>query len=1199
MAIQSLSELIEVDERFKNSINLQLDLKKADRALGYIPTKPSVAILKSYLSSIIGNREKATVLIGPYGKGKSHLLLVLLTILTLDRNDYNEKIVLKIADSIKEVDDSVAKTIIEIWESNKKFLPIIISSTQGDLNQAFLLGLNDAIKTAGLLDIIPETYYTEAVKIIRQWENEYKETYEKFKKRISEEHIGYKEFISNLIMCNKNALDLFKEIYPDLTSGSQFNPLVNTEILNLYKNINDIICTEYGFGGIYIVFDEFSKFIESHDKNAVSNDMKILQDVCELSTDSSENQIHITLVTHKSIKEYGNVLSHTIINAFTGIEGRIQERFFVSSSKNNYELIQNAINKDSVKLEELEKQEDVFKQKYIDSCYSIPAFKAMFKYEDFENIVARGCFPLTPVSAYILLNISEKVAQNERTLFTFISKNEPLSMANYIKKHISEKGWYIGAEVIYDYFKNIFRKDIANVSVHSEWLKAEYALSQVKKPECKKMIKVLALLNIINKPNEMPSISEILSLGICIRNNGQEILDELSENQLIYKKSSTGYFVFKSSVGADLKKEIKKARTLLGDNVNICKTISQASEIDYVVPKQHNQIHSMTRYFDYKFMHYEGFLKIAKSDYLFDEKFADGCIIRLICNENEIELNNKRIEEKLEQLSDERIIVLKPKNFYDINQILKDYIIIQDMKSNKTFLDENKVLINELDIYEEDITFDIERYIINSFETETGTCSIITFNGAEAIIEGEDDINRIVSRICDRYYSMTPSINNELINKRLISSSPIKKARKAIIEYILDGNSDESFYNGTNPEATIFRAVMKNTGILSGVPDTVINTVLNEITTFIDDCEECKKDFTQIIQTLISAPYGIRMGVIPIYLAHMLSVRDDDIVIYLGKKEEEMTSDTILNLCERPQEYFLYVERGTKEKEVYLDELQRLFEVGLIYKKRGARLNHITFAMQRWFKALPQITRSFKVGNNLNDRNLPIDAIIKYKSMIQRADINPYELVLKNIPSLFGKEGDLKSVIREIETVKQLLENYLDIEIIETLKRTKNIFGGNETDDAASLLDAWYTDQSQMSKDGLFSNQVSGLMNYISSLNTYDDNVVIKKMAKIVTDIHIENWNDNSIVEFTEELQKIKNEVENIHDEELSKPAKNKLLFVDSNSKEVIRYYDNVSENVGYLLRNTISEALDEFGETISINDKIAVLVEMLEKVLK
>lgn len=46
-----------------------------------VSVKASVDILKIYLDSIESNIGKATILIGPYGKGKSHLVLILLCLL--------------------------------------------------------------------------------------------------------------------------------------------------------------------------------------------------------------------------------------------------------------------------------------------------------------------------------------------------------------------------------------------------------------------------------------------------------------------------------------------------------------------------------------------------------------------------------------------------------------------------------------------------------------------------------------------------------------------------------------------------------------------------------------------------------------------------------------------------------------------------------------------------------------------------------------------------------------------------------------------------------------------------------------------------------------------------------------------------------------------------------------------------------------
>ena len=329
-------------------------------------------------------------------------------------------------------------------------------TTQGDLNQAFLVGLNDALKREKLTNITPDTFYTYAVTTINRWKKDYPETYNSLYKLLKEQKMSVSRLISALKNCDESALNIFKNIYPALTSGSEFNPLVSSEVLPMYKNIADKLVEEYGYSGIYIVFDEFSKYIEGQDKKAVGNNMKLLQDMCELANASKNAKIYITMVAHKSIKEYGKFLSVDIINSFTGIEGRIKEVLFVTSSKNNYELIQNAIEKEESYLQAPQVARYISNEA-IDAAYKLPAFSE-FTRQDFENIVVKGCYPLSSITAYLLLNVSEKVAQNERTLFTFISKDEQFSVAHMVKTMSDNRNWIIDADLVYDYFKSLFKK---------------------------------------------------------------------------------------------------------------------------------------------------------------------------------------------------------------------------------------------------------------------------------------------------------------------------------------------------------------------------------------------------------------------------------------------------------------------------------------------------------------------------------------------------------------------------------------------------------------------------------------------------------------------------------------------------------------------------------------------------------------------
>ena len=81
------SDFIEINEKFQTSINLEYDLNKIEKVRSYIPTEQSVKILGTFLRSFYFNKEtqnRASVLIGPYGRGKSHLLLVLAALTSMD-----------------------------------------------------------------------------------------------------------------------------------------------------------------------------------------------------------------------------------------------------------------------------------------------------------------------------------------------------------------------------------------------------------------------------------------------------------------------------------------------------------------------------------------------------------------------------------------------------------------------------------------------------------------------------------------------------------------------------------------------------------------------------------------------------------------------------------------------------------------------------------------------------------------------------------------------------------------------------------------------------------------------------------------------------------------------------------------------------------------------------------------------------------
>lgn len=96
-------------------------------------------------------------------------------------------------------------------------------------------------------------------------------------------------------------------------------------------------------------------------------------------------------------------------------------------------------------------------------------------------------------------------------------------------------------------------------------------------------------------------------------------------------------------------------------------------------------------------------------------------------------------------------------------------------------------------------------------------------------------LSRELSEICGQLYYLTPVINNEMVNKRVLNSQNMK-GRDIVVAWILE-NSDKNeipAISGYGPEVSIFNSAFKRTGLYkcANVSDNGITSVLDFINGF-------------------------------------------------------------------------------------------------------------------------------------------------------------------------------------------------------------------------------------------------------------------------------------------------------------------------------------------------------------------------------
>lgn len=1203
------TDFISVDEKFQYSINLELDLNKLSKLNSYIPTSFSIEILKDFINSIYyDSSERATFLVGPYGKGKSHLMLVLTAILSLQKDKVDEfnnllsdNVIRDLIERIRSIDASTAHMVDALRQEEKRFLPVIINSNHLDLNQSFLLAMKEALEREGLSSLTPDTYFDAALNVLDLWQTDYIDTIDRFCHELDKFNITLEELRNMLSSYENKAYDMFQKIYPLVTSGSEFNPLINSDVVKLYSNINTRICEEHSYKGMLVVFDEFSKFLEgSHIKNSM-RDLKIVQDMAELANRSGNNQLHFICITHKSIGDYLSYLPKQKIDGFRAVEGRFKYIYFTSSSQQSYELIKNAINKDDEKFEAFLKSNNNYNklQQFINEVHITGLFDNIDSYDNYEQIVGLGCFPLNPLSAFAVLRVSEKVAQNERTLFTFLAKDEPGSLRRFINTCENEVK-FLTLDWIYDYFEELFRKEVFNPTIHNYWLKANSALQKSNSENESKVIKALAIIYIVNSFDNLPPTNLMLKLSLCLNEEDFELaISSLTKKHVILKRKSNKFFAFLSGANVDISKGIQDAIETKARRINKKEVLESIIDLGYVLPKKYNDAYEMMRFFKNTFIEFNEFVNINDINELLEQSYADGLVLHLIHDEDD---NLEQAIKKFDEIDNGRIVLCVSNKYFSKVEELRELIAIRHLKQDMNFTDNDAAVITELELFEDDVIEDLKAYVEYAYSPKHGNTVYYATRVIGADIIRQSHLSRLVSELCLNCFAHAPIVNNEMINKNNISTQ-ISKARSKVIEYMFDEqySTNQDVLQGYGPEVTIFRAAIKNKLSIDGkTSDQGLNLMLQEIERFVLSSEGERRSFADIYNKLKDKPFGVRNGVIPLYLAYILKDYKNNVVVYFSNKEVPLNADTLSRIIEQPNKFYLLLDKGTTEKVGYLETLENVFTSNTAIKKVGYdRLAQLVDTMKTWFKSKPKYSRQYLTIFKADGELKVISDVIEFRNELLKYDTNPRELLFDKLPNIIIHISELDKCAERIAQIKLTIDNHINEFIMELIRSTKNLFVKSYQGELAQALKIWHSKLDKAIFKNMFDYNTQSVINYIETLECHDEEQIVTDLAYLATGLNFHDWNDNSYEKYLSELQRIISLLENYKESDVEKEQEDNVLNITVDGVNIEKNIKAVDiSSLGELLSNNIEGLVDEYGDSIDMNEKVTILMRMIKKML-
>lgn len=1201
-----MKKMISVASDFQSSVNIAYDLNNDSKLLNYIPTKSALDLLEDILLSTKNDsNRRARLLIGAYGKGKSHIILMILGILMKKDRQLFDRLLTK----TKKDNKKLYELIKSYYEDSKKILPVVIRGSNTSLSQSLLLSLQKTLEENELANFISETNYSAAVATIERWKSDFPDTYKEFFEMID---IPASEYISNLTRFDPVSYSVFESLYPKLTAGSTFNPFLGLDVIELYERVLKGIKKE-GYSGIYIVYDEFSKYLENNLTTSSKQDSKLLQDLAEKCNRSSSEQLHLLLISHKEITSYISKASKKMVDSWRGVSERFIHVFLNNNFNQTYDIIGAAIQKESISWKKFceihEKEFTSIDKRYI----THPIFSDV---EDPRKNI-RDCYPLHPISTFILPRLSERVAQNERTLFTFLSADGENSLKTFLKEHNEDEFKLVTPDKIFDYFESLIKQEIYSGSLHEYYVLTRHILNKLGISSLEeKVIKSLSLIYILEQFEKLrPTKDEIigiLSIDYKIEEIDTAINNLIEKEYVIYLKRSNDCLRLKESCGVNIKAEIENVVEKKAQKTLIRNILNRSNFDKYIYPTRYNDDKEMTRYFAFEFLNEEEISDDVDWKIKSESIKADGIIYGIIPKNNS---DFSSLKNRITNMSvgAEKIIFVLPKNLSNIDTIVREYDAVLHLKEEAQ---NDPVLFEEYEVVYEDLKEVVSDYI-DSFTHPERFMSVYIHQGKEKEILRKTDLTSLISDVCDKVFSNAPIIVNEIINKEHLTAAA-RKSRSKIIAGLLRSELEPNLgLSGTGQEVSIMRSSLILTGVLINDDNTtqiclepkdmLLRNILSTICSRIMMAKGGNPVNLQEIYDLLELSehrIGMRKGLILIYLAAVFHEYKNKVVIEDCAGQLPMTADTMLQIEAQPSNFTITYLDWNESKEKFIQSLEEIFDGFIIASEKNTNpYESIANAMYRWYRSLPKYSRELLISANgeelrKNDKNF---------IRLFKQNLSPHELVFEKIPQIFDhKTVEDAELIVSIHNSVNIFNNALKSEIVFINSLLKNIFSETnaKTPDLnvslTSIIRDWCSKLDQEAFNQLF---VDGTDEFLIQCRniTNDEDYFIEQIAIISTGLRIEDWNEKTRLLLLDNVKAFKCSAENFvleeRDENSELSTEYQITYLNNDGNKVIKRFSSVNESKsGKLLKNALKTDINEMGRSITEHETRQILAEILRE---
>ena len=479
---------------------------------------------------------------------------------------------------------------------------------------------------------------------------------------------------------------------------------------------------------------------------------------------------------------------------------------------------------------------------------------------------------------------------------------------------------------------------------------------------------------------------------------------------------------------------------------------------------------------------------------------------------------------------------------------------------------------------------------------------VISEGNIDKNVHSFTDLSSLASNILDNAFPQTLIVNNELINKNTVSGS-LMTAKRNVLKGMLNGSSPTNYYDvqKLSPDYIAVRSVLVKNGYIKIVDEQIRenqlidgarpqNGVFNVINNFIEVAKTATVAFSDIYVELKNPPFGLRDGYLSILLAHFLLPHKKSLIITSHGVEKELSAELFDDIIKRPHDFSFSIASWSKEQLDYFDSLAHIF---------ADKINPVNISKNQVKAIFEGMFDHFKSTSKYARTTDSVSEYAKiYRELFSRSITNYSMFLISGLSRLGINLDDRIEVIRN---VKLELDNVLQHLVEDIASHINALLKAPISAPLCKTLTENYRDSWKAKRQKSFDYFTNTFLDLVSKIDNSDsDYEIVLQLSKAITGLEIVYWNDHHRTELLDRLAEIKTKLDNYHAENgLGSSEARMTISSASGGKKDLVFDIKQLNTLCKTVKNKIMSTLGNYGMSISYEDKIQVILSVLDDLLE